>query len=1037
MKSTTNTATFAAGLCAAILAAATASADTYFWAGQDGNWSDETKWTHDGVTGNGYPSAETDIVRFNANGASTINIDGNYTIREMTLNASSAGSPNTLTVVGSGKLKLVGTGDSTFTTLAVYANRKLVLAGAEVVPLYVQYIHDNAEIEVRAGAVFRPHYVYVHSTGSRLTMDGGQLLQVESADGGGGTVCVQNGWQAADAGNVGFFDMKSGYMKAQIVVKSGTFTMTGGTLEALNTTMLPFSDYAEVSFTGGEMHLKTTKDHPITRRGVFPNGATLVLGAGTVLSNLVTGATDPELKLDGGTVCGGGVFKASEDFAITGGGDLTFGGGMNLSPREDDPISNVVFDVDSITLGANLSRPYNPETGMGNAIGTNLHMHLPRPITLAATNANWFVSGFKTTMYVEKGLTVDTTDRKDGATARKITLRKPKFSHGAYLRTIGCGEVALETSDLASDRLSEISVGGTSTLGFSLRWDRWLSSDYLSIASGATLNMPLRDYLPFDADTVSFAPGSRVYLSGNGGAGVFQPLLLAGPESIASLMSGGTLPEVVLADSSTWTNEFINGSLVVWKKSVTPASATFTANRWTGATDGTFETDGNWSSGAAPADTNVTAVFDGIANTHVTVGSSVPELYSLRFLPEAGPFILDGGKIKLESRNMNGINATIYSASPFPVIIRNNIERANNSGNHAAIGVNSGGWGYISLEGDVAAYARLDVRGDVRIRGTVTAMNLRFYSSDAVKPTRLTVCDGGTMTFSNQTLAHEGPRGGMWIKSGGKITIANHSGSVFWGYNMYGDSVPSVVDGLFDVQVPLGGSVGHWYTGSGRVKMKDTGSSATADYTIRLGGSVKFSAETFVKPITVEETPTLCSENAWTYAAGALDLPKGSELTIDTQDPDNAVGYDCTFASPITGEGALKVKGAGSLTLTAENSIGGGVTLAGGTLVYTAPQTFGPLSGTGTLSVSAVGGSVPALTVAGDADLSGVTIGGDSLSELGAAGWITLATFPAGASVTGEPTMPSGEWRTRIVSNGDGTKSLQGRLRTGIMLIVR
>ena len=44
MKSTTNVATLAAGLCAALLAAATASADTYFWAGQDGNWSDETKW---------------------------------------------------------------------------------------------------------------------------------------------------------------------------------------------------------------------------------------------------------------------------------------------------------------------------------------------------------------------------------------------------------------------------------------------------------------------------------------------------------------------------------------------------------------------------------------------------------------------------------------------------------------------------------------------------------------------------------------------------------------------------------------------------------------------------------------------------------------------------------------------------------------------------------------------------------------------------------------------------------------------------------
>ena len=1034
MKITANIAILAC-FCVAILAAATASADTYFWAGQDGNWSDETKWSHGGVTGNGYPHSADDIVRFNANGTSTVDIDGNYTIREMTLNASSDGSPNTLTVTGSGKLKLVGTGDSTFTTLAVYANRKLVLAGAEVVPLYVQYIHDNAEIEVKTGAVFRPHYIYVHSTGSRLTMDGGQLLQVEAADGGGGTVYVQNGWQAADAGNVGFFDMKSGYMKAQIVVKSGTFTMTGGTLEALNTTALPFSNYAEVSFTGGEMHLKITKDYPITHRGVFPNTATLVLADGTVLSGLTT-TERPELPLNGGVVCGGGGFRASENVEITGGGDLTFGKGMNLSPNEDDPISNVVFDVDSITLGANLSRPYNSATGMGNTIGTNLYMYLPRPITFAATNANWFVSGFKTTMHVEKGITVDTTDRADGTTARTITLRKPKFSRGAYLRTTGCGTAALESSDEVSDRLSEISAGGTSTLNVSLRWDRWMRSDSLSIASGATFNLPIRDYLPFDADTVSFGAGSRVYISGNSGSEVFRPQILAGPESIASLMSGGTLPEVVLADPATWTNEFINGSLVVWKKSVTPASASFTGNRWTGATDGTFETGGNWSSGAAPAATNVTAVFDGISNTRVTVGGLLAELYSLRFLNTAGPFILDGGKIKLESRNMNGVNATIYSASPFPVIIRNNIERANNSGSHAAIGVSCAGWGYIDLEGTVNGYARIDVRGDVRVRGTASAWNLRFFASDTIKDTRFTVYNGATVTASNSTLTQDGPQDGIHVHSGGTIRIASHSNSKY-GYDKYGDTKPSVIDGLLDIQVPLSGQVGHWYTGSGRVKMKDTGSAATADYSIRLGGSVKFSAETFVKPITVEETPTLCSENAWTYAAGALTLPKGSELTIDTQDPDNAVGYDCTFASPITGDGALKVKGAGSLTLTAENSIGGGVTLAGGTLVYTAPQTFGSLSGTGTLTVGGTGGSVPTLTVAGDADLSGITIGGDSLGELGAAGWVTLATFSAGATVTGEPTMPSGEWQTRVVDNGDGTKSLKGRIRTGAMLIVR
>ena len=102
------------------------------------------------------------------------------------------------------------------------------------------------------------------------------------------------------------------------------------------------------------------------------------------------------------------------------------------------------------------------------------------------------------------------------------------------------------------------------------------------------------------------------------------------------------------------------------------------------------------------------------------------------------------------------------------------------------------------------------------------------------------------------------------MESGGTIRIASHTGnSVYYGYDRFGDLEPAVVDGTFDIQVPLGGAVGHWYTGSGRVMMKDTGSKATTDYSIRLGGNVKFSAESFVRPITVEETPTLCAVNDW------------------------------------------------------------------------------------------------------------------------------------------------------------------------------
>lgn len=117
--------------------------------------------------------------------------------------------------------------------------------------------------------------------------------------------------------------------------------------------------------------------------------------------------------------------------------------------------------------------------------------------------------------------------------------------------------------------------------------------------------------------------------------------------------------------------------------------------------------------------------------------------------------------------------------------------------------------------------------------------------------------------------------------------------------------------------------------------MKDTGSKATTDCSIRLGGNVKFSAESFVRPITVEETPTLCAVNDWTYSAGALTLRFGDDASLRA-----------------------------------------------------------------------------------------------------ASGWMTVATVASGSAVLGLPALPSEEWQSRVVENGDGSKSLQCRLKTGMMLIL-
>jgi hypothetical protein len=475
--------------------------------------------------------------------------------------------------------------------------------------------------------------------------------------------------------------------------------------------------------------------------------------------------------------------------------------------------------------------------------------------------------------------------------------------------------------------------------------------------------------------------------------------------------------------------------LAFCKKGAKLSTASFSGNRWTGIGDGRFDNSANWSGGVVPDGTNTTAVFDGVRNTTVTVPENGADLYSLRFLDMAGPFVMHGGPLRFESRLYNQeAGSAIYSASAFPVVISNDVCRSWTGGDHAVIAVCSAGSGYIALNGNVDGYARFEARGDVRILGKTKAWNVIMKTSSGtyLRPTKITVYGGAELLASNQTIDNPGPQDGFEIKENGVFTV---KGSKF-GYDTYGTAVAQRVDGLFDVRAPLCGKVGHWLVGNGRVKFKDTGSAATADFTIRLGEKIRFSAETFVMPITVEDEPTLCSVNSWVYGAGDLTLPEKCVFTVNTQDENSTTGYECTFSSAITGKGKLKVKGFGSLKLAAQNNIEGGLVLDGGTIVCIKPQTFGSLTGTGKIVLGAEGGEVAALTVAGDVDLSRINLGCKDLGDLAAKGWVSVMMLPADSAVTGELTLPSGHWKSRIVSSAGG-KTVQVRLRPGIEIIVR
>ena len=394
----------------------------------------------------------------------------------------------------------------------------------------------------------------------------------------------------------------------------GIFRMSGGCFAPSNTESI-FSNSAvvDVKVTGGEVVLKDGA--AVENRGVFPDGAVLTLGNNCVLRNLGT-AENPDLPLNGGEVRGNGRFIASTNFNITGGGHLTFGGGMNLSPGNDDPIERVVLDIDSLVLGTHLQRPHKPGD-VGDTIGTNLHIYFPREVVIGATNSNWDVLGLKTAMHIEKGLTIDTTDRADGTTGRQITLRRPTFSYGAYLRTIGSGTGFSSLWSDPGERISELSIGDGSTAKFELQYNKTLKTDLLSVGDGAFLGVASRRKVAFfEAEAFSFENNSRILASVSIGnhTDPIVPGFIGGPLAIDAF-NDGVSPQLDFtkeAYANTWDYKFVNGSLVFCRKNVDLLTEYFSGNRWIGHGDGRFDNSDNWSGGVVPEGTNTTAVFDGI-----------------------------------------------------------------------------------------------------------------------------------------------------------------------------------------------------------------------------------------------------------------------------------------------------------------------------------------------------------------------------------------------------------------------------------------
>ena len=344
-----------------------------------------------------------------------------------------------------------------------------------------------------------------------------------------------------------------------------------------------------------------------------------------------------------------------------------------------------------------------------------------------------------------------------------------------------------------------------------------------------------------------------------------------------------------------------------------------------------------------------------------------------------------------------------------------------------------------------------------RSAANLTAKNITLEYSSALRSadqpydSQLHVLDGGSVSISeaNIRIAHGLP---FRIDAGGHMSIA---GTGFG----WGGSATKVltgkmyVDGTLDITAPLDGYKEMQFIGSGRVDLKggadaskdtrdivlighkDGLTCGILDWHSAVGANiVRLVAENQVRLVALADGtygPAAGETSGSTALERAFLIRDFATLEVHTTDPDAAepVARTLTFVDPIVGGGALVKKGAGTLVLASgENAVTGGVTIAEGTLAWTAEQEIpGPLTaqaGT-TLKFGMANGAVLPLACGGNVTLAGATLepydatARAAIRAGGEASWQTILTVSEGTKIVSLPTVDDC-FRLRVTETTDG-----------------
>ena len=462
-------------------------------------------------------------------------------------------------------------------------------------------------------------------------------------------------------------------------------------------------------------------------------------------------------------------------------------------------------------------------------------------------------------------------------------------------------------------------------------------------------------------------------VSASGGEGV--PLA---DVTVTDMPEGATLEKV--------------GPVVYLVKRSAQTSASFKPTTWTGAVDDDWSKSGNWLGNAVPTATQPVYFTMCPGSREVTVpdaGVTVANLWgggvdttSKTWIRNADPFVFRGGRIAVTSTQTQNYNAGIADCGKMPKIFECPV-----SGPNGNFGINV--HNFMAFNGGLTAKS-LCGSGDIRIGGVATCENWNpQYKYTQARATSLTVFGGGYATFTAQTTAIK-TNCAFHVLGGSTLAFEGSTGLRY----VNAPENKNIVDGTLEASV-FSADTDQTFVGTGRVDIASVVAGAAAGC-LTLKGGIRFdfssvAANAIGLRLADYQFATLGATGDWTVPS--LQLGYRANLTFDTSDADTAESRTITLAAPLASEGYVCVKGVGTFRLAAPLQV----------------RRFALAEGT----KLAIDGALPE-------------------NE-----WGSVLTADESLSLDSDALVADRNFKVRVVTNADGSKSVQARARQGMVLMVK